>query len=271
MAKPEWVKVRSIQTTQNGDRNDGYYASARSQIERGDYGQALLYLHAARQRDPNDARVLNALGVVYDKLGRFDLSARYYAEANIAEPGSPIISRNLAYSAELQALASGERREARQTQATQVFPPAAPAVMATVTLRPAIPAPRLVAAGNNVLRLEIPTQTAAVIPNGRVTGYPLAVVDATGQRGVAERVRHELAGRGWSAPASAVSTVLVAASTEIQYTEYQTRVAKALARTLPVAPKMVLCTEACTGIRLIVGRDAAAWGFGKSAIVVRAG
>ena len=29
----------------------------------------------------DDIRVLNAFGVVYDKLGRFDLSARYYDEA----------------------------------------------------------------------------------------------------------------------------------------------------------------------------------------------
>ena len=44
--------------------------------DQGNYGRALEYLQAAKAKDPRNVRALNALGVVYDKLGRFDLSAR---------------------------------------------------------------------------------------------------------------------------------------------------------------------------------------------------
>ena len=65
---------------------------------------ALDYLQAARAKDPKNARVLNAFGVVYDKLGRFDLSARYYAQASAPDPNSPIVAKNMSYSRWLQGL-----------------------------------------------------------------------------------------------------------------------------------------------------------------------
>jgi hypothetical protein len=78
------------------------YRAAVRAIDRRDYGQALDLLQRARTRAPGDARVLNAFGVVYDKLGRFDLSARYYALAEAADPASPIVANNIAYSQALQ-------------------------------------------------------------------------------------------------------------------------------------------------------------------------
>ncbi len=48
------------------------------------------------------ARVLNAFAVVYDKMGRFDLSARYYSRARDLDPDSTIVARNQAYSRILQ-------------------------------------------------------------------------------------------------------------------------------------------------------------------------
>ncbi|MFN3515221.1 MAG: tetratricopeptide repeat protein [Phenylobacterium sp.] len=81
---------------------DRLYARAKAAILTRDYGLALDLLQLARARAPQDVRVLNALGVVYDKLGRFDLSRRYYELALAREPDSRVVAANLAYSAALQ-------------------------------------------------------------------------------------------------------------------------------------------------------------------------
>jgi hypothetical protein len=82
--------------------DDGVYADAVTAVSHRDYASALDLLQAARARNPNDPRVLNAFGVVYDKLGRFDLSSRYYAQAEALDPGSPIVANNRAYSRLMQ-------------------------------------------------------------------------------------------------------------------------------------------------------------------------
>lgn len=98
------VEVRPVHTaTPSPDTAAGnLYQAAVSAIERRDYARALDLLQAARDSAPQDARVLNAFGVVYDKLGRFDLSNRYYAQAQTADPGSSIVAENRAYSSVLQ-------------------------------------------------------------------------------------------------------------------------------------------------------------------------
>ena len=81
--RPQMVKVRQIAPQASADIREQLapsdYERAAGAIERRDYGRALEYLQSAKARKPQDVRVLNAFGVVYDKLGRFDLSARYYA------------------------------------------------------------------------------------------------------------------------------------------------------------------------------------------------
>jgi Flp pilus assembly protein TadD len=80
--RDRWVSVKPVQSTAQQESGiDGDYAAAVSAISRRDYAQALDMLQAANARKIDDVRVLNAFGVVYDKLGRFDLSARYYARA----------------------------------------------------------------------------------------------------------------------------------------------------------------------------------------------
>jgi hypothetical protein len=85
----------------------GYYESAVSAINGRHYALALDYLQAARAANADDVRVLTAFGVVYDKLGRFDLSARYYAQAAALDPKSMIIAADVDYSHHLQILAEG--------------------------------------------------------------------------------------------------------------------------------------------------------------------
>lgn len=80
---------------------DRLYARAADAIRARDYALALEVLQIAAARAPADVRVLNAQAVVYDKLGRFDLSARYYARALAADPTSSIVAHNMAYSARM--------------------------------------------------------------------------------------------------------------------------------------------------------------------------
>ena len=106
--------VRPVSPTSSAlsTTDDIEYQGAVSAITDRDYGRALDYLQAARIVHANDVRVLNAFGVVYDKLGRFDLSARYYAQALAADPHSAIVLQNLDYSHVLEGMAQGTRTDA---------------------------------------------------------------------------------------------------------------------------------------------------------------
>ena len=98
------VRPFTQQDGENVSPDAVFYQDAVNAIDHRDYATALDYLQAARAKDPKNVRVLNAFGVVYDKLGRFDLSAHYYAEASALDPGSTTIARNIAYSRTLQGL-----------------------------------------------------------------------------------------------------------------------------------------------------------------------
>lgn len=89
---------------------DRLYARAADAIRVRDYALALEVLQVAAVRAPTDVRVLNAQAVIYDKLGRFDLSARYYARALAADPSSAIVAHNMAYSARLSGQADADPR-----------------------------------------------------------------------------------------------------------------------------------------------------------------
>lgn len=81
---------------------DRLYADAVGAIDKRNYGEALDLLQVARDSRPNDPRVLTAMAVVYDKLGRFDLSDRYYDKAEQADPGSRIVAIDRRYSMTLR-------------------------------------------------------------------------------------------------------------------------------------------------------------------------
>ncbi len=86
----------------SGSSTDTLYAQAVQTIKQGDYAQALTILEWAKSTNSNDPRVLSAMGVVYDKLGRFDLSGRYYDLAEKADPGSKVVAADRRYSRFLQ-------------------------------------------------------------------------------------------------------------------------------------------------------------------------
>ena len=251
--RAHWAKVEPVQTRSAVDPADGAYQAAKAAIGRRDYAAALDLLQAARMRKADDARVLNAFGVVYDKLGRFDLSARYYAQAAELDPSSSVVAHNLAYSRSMQA-----------TAARPAVPSAAPPLVMAKAEQAGL---RLLQVGPNVLRLELPTQVAAAVPLPKTTGFPLMVIDATGKKDGGEAVRLELAQRGWSARRSAKEPA-PAAQTTIRYSESQANLAKALSRTLPHGAQMVLCSTACPGVQLVLGMDSLNWRLSRPAAPV---
>jgi Flp pilus assembly protein TadD len=90
---PGGVALAQASTAQPAS-GDSLYAQAVQSLQKHEYGQAIGVLRQARDAMPGDARILTALGVAYDHLGRFDLSSRYYDEAEKADPGSPVVAAN---------------------------------------------------------------------------------------------------------------------------------------------------------------------------------
>jgi hypothetical protein len=141
----EEVKVRPVDTLSalGSAQHDTLYESAVAAINAREYARALDYLQAAKAKDPRNLKALNALGVVYDKLGRFDLSARYYAQAQAIEPDSRIVAENQGYSRILQRLLNPSQSVAVATIdlppdlakpeiPAAAIPPAEKAVIATI-------------------------------------------------------------------------------------------------------------------------------------------
>ncbi len=224
--------------------DDRLYEDAVHAIDIRDYGAALDLLQAARNQKADDVRVLNAFGVVYDKLGRFDLSTRYYAQAQAIDPASQIVRQNLAYSEVLQ----GKH-------------PAKPAALALASpqLGPASGG-GLVQVAPGVVRLEfgpVASLTVTRTPPG-LTGHALVLVDATGGADVAQPVRQRLARLGWSL-AAATPVQGRQPRTLIEYAPRAQSAAEALARTLPRTVQLAACSDGCEGVKLILGADAATW------------
>jgi tetratricopeptide (TPR) repeat protein len=243
-----WVKMRAIPAapSQTANREDGYYGSAKAAIARRDYARALEMLQAARDIRPDDVRTLNAFGVVYDKLGRFDLSARYYAEAKAIDPASPILANNIAYSASLRDRATAGASDEGTVQLASLAAPAAPVTLVAAPARPAI------------VRLGFATPQPAARPAMGLAGRALEVEDATGRKDGAAPVVQRLIRLGWTAP-QLEARAAPRKATVISYPARAEAVAKALARTLPPGVRLVDCQAGCDGLRLTLGADAAKW------------
>lgn len=203
-----------------------HYQVAVAAIDARDYAKALGALQLARAEAPHEVRILNAFGVVYDKLGRFDLSARYYGQALAVDPGSAQVAMNLAYSRRLQGLED-------------------PAVYAATVVEP----------GNTSAPL---TATAGLL------GRSLDLGNHSGQATLAPEVQAYLIGRGWSRPRMSASTSGVRPRTTISYPEERRQIAVALARTLPGSVDLVPCDQNCSGVALLLGSDATRWRLSRS-------
>jgi tetratricopeptide (TPR) repeat protein len=222
---------------------DRLYADAVHEIEHRDYASALDLLQMARARKADDPRVLTAMGVIYDKLGRFDLSDRYYTLAEAADPGSKVVAMDRAYSQRLQR--AGEEVEAAAGETAflariETDPP--------VTTLARLDTP---AAGRG--DLAGPARLPDIIREGRLAAG-VEVRDATGEIGGADPIKARLTRAGWSLGRLPVSTPLASPVTRIDYPGDYARVARALARTLPIPATLRECDD-CRRLEVVVGRD----------------
>jgi hypothetical protein len=158
--RQDWVRATPVNSPAAPlSAVDGFYGDAVAAIDRRDYGRALDLLQLARQHKADDVRVLNALGVVYDKLGRFDLSARYYAQAATSDPASSIVQSNIAYSERLRE--QGSRGEAQLAAAPILKVAPAPVATPKAPVQQAAAAPILSTAK---LPRKLLATSAATIP-----------------------------------------------------------------------------------------------------------
>lgn len=239
-----WAPIRPAVPTKDHliDHHDGYYAAARSAIERRDYAAALDLLQTAQEGKSDDVRVLNAFGVVYDKLGRFDLSQRYYAQARALDPSSTILANNLAYSAVMQ----GRMAAPAQVAAAR------PVALAKASLPAEEPdRPVVVRLGFAKVqpRTPAPAVTIAALPR-------LTIADASGRKDGGESIRGRLSDLGWTTPAGSLPNAAPVAHTTIRFRSDRAQAAHALARTLPNGAQLIDCGATCDQFELVLGQDA---------------
>lgn len=259
---PRPVSISAASPLSNGD---AYYDRAVWAISRRDYALALDLLQRARARNASDIRVLNAFGVVYDKLGRFDLSARYYAQALQLDPASRVVAENLAYSDQLQGHGAATVALAHQTDARPSIPAMeAPAIAPAIAVSP----PPVVNASAAPVAVAVPgpapttpTRSAALAEprSPALLGRPLDIENASGRPALAQAMHRHLASRGWTPPRLSRNPASPQARTVICFPESRRTVALALSRTLPGPVRLSPCATPCEGMRLTLGADARTW------------
>jgi tetratricopeptide (TPR) repeat protein len=238
----------------------GYYERAATAINDRRYALALEYLQAARNQKPDDVRVLTAFGVIYDKLGRFDLSARYYSQAAALDPKSRIIAADMDYSRKLQgasgsgpvmvaAKAEPDQGPQIQTQAALATQVAPHPVAAAEPHRDAVRTAQPQASRKDPIAPVLPATKAVFL-----TGHPLTIVDASGRGDTDKSVRTYLSGLGWSVAKSDAIKLPARPQTTIVYKESMITAAKALARTLSL-PMHLSASDTVEGLQLVLGGD----------------
>lgn len=222
---------------------DGYYADAAAAIGRRDYGRALDLLQLARLRAPGDVRILNAFGVVYDKLGRFDLSARYYAQALAIDPRSEVVEANIAYSRTLQHVRTSGVEPAPAFASREAEPTPAPQ---PVVLAAAAAAPQ--AAPSAAKAKTVPPGPAHM---GRAG--PILVVNSAGDGGRAAAVEQRLRRLGWTTRLVGAGSRPTRRRAVVEYPATRVVIAHALARSLPGGADLSVCPAGCTRVRVVLG------------------
>jgi Flp pilus assembly protein TadD len=79
------LELRRALRANREDWEAPFYVGA-VQIERKRYGMAIPYLERALTLNPTEPKILNALGVVYFKLGRIDMAKGYFWASLEADP-----------------------------------------------------------------------------------------------------------------------------------------------------------------------------------------
>jgi hypothetical protein len=85
------------------------YEQGKRQLQAGHAALAIDSFRRASRVQPDSVDTLNGLAVAYDRIGRYDLSRRYYEAALGRDPNSAMLLHNFGYSLALQ----GKREEGR--------------------------------------------------------------------------------------------------------------------------------------------------------------
>lgn len=265
---------------------DTRIAEARGLLAVGSVGLALESFRLALRDDPRSVDALTGLASCYDRMGRFDLSRRYYEQALALQPtGKPVLAA-LAGSLDEQ----GKSSEAQSVRAEMSAPPL---IAQTGKITVELPAPRPAAPPVEVAAIAKPTPAAndgprlermsfgevALITTPRPQWKPVVVartlasttvrfvpiptqpavvrlrlLNAARQQGLAARTRNVLASRGWR------DVVIGDADRTrdrslVLYSEATAQHAQQLARRLGFA----LARDARPGaLTILLGRDASA-------------
>jgi len=174
-------------------------------LRNGNVSMAIETLQIAARREPNPRRALNALGVAYDRLGRFDLSRSYYEQALALAPADADILHNLSVSLRMQGrLAEAEEvaqeEQSRRAAAIEQHADAAPAPAMAPSAMRAPPAAMDHAAIAPEARVAPLPPRPAITPPANVQRAPvlgLRVVNCVGRRGMARRIASAIAARGF--------------------------------------------------------------------------
>ena len=266
---------------------------ARQQFARGNVALALQGFRRIMRQESGNLDAYVGIAACYDRMGRFELSRRYYEEALALAPGNPVVRHNFAVSLRMQGREEDARRLESEVAAAPPDPAQAPAPQASVTIalppvEPGAVADRPVKDGARLVRLSFAEvvlltlsgsgperiRTAASnsgngvtvalapaeSPGVSVDAGKLRILNAVGRRGMASRMQSYLDAQGVRGASIGDAEVRPVRSLIVYPKGAQTR-ASALAARLPFKPAL---RERARGDRVILlrGRDALAFDNG---------
>lgn len=252
-------------------------AEARSMYLRGEYGLAIGGFRNAIRLSPDDATGYDGLAACYDRLGRFDLSRRYYEVALAFAPTDARIYRNLALSLRMQ----GREEEARVVLADAAALPvmggaSSARATATAALSPdgeqqveTAPAPSVAIALDPAAPIAMPDwigglfrQLAKAEPVApppaelaQTQGPAMLILNANGRPGLAASTRARLHGTKWQA--ARLANAPARETSEIVYPSRQPALARLVQARMPF-PVRLRASPSATWITLWLGADATA-------------
>ncbi len=258
----------------------GSVEKGRFLLDQGQYGLAIDEFRKALRVDPENVASVEGLARSYDRLGREDLSDRYYQQALALAPRNARLYADYAASlrrhgrgqdavnleADLRAIdapAIASQAPAAARVAPQVLARTAPAASVPVAPQPERPYLRRESLTEVALITPSPARLSAsprpivadeiVVPQARLQ-LPTRVVNAVGRRGIATRYIGVLARKGWSGVESG-DAVFKLERSQVMCPPDRCAEAAKLAATLPFKVRATPSVKV-SRILVLLGKDA---------------
>ncbi|HEY0625775.1 MAG TPA: LytR C-terminal domain-containing protein [Allosphingosinicella sp.] len=262
-----------------------FLAQAKAQFRLGNIALALENFRKAARQSPESIDALNGIAASYDRMGRFDLSRRYYEEALALGPGDPKTRHNFAVSLRMQGLhdqalafeqeerafdgaeQSLAHAEAKPTfvspkgqSVTVSLPPAPPLKLATAQVddsrsASSVEAPEMIVSDTKSAPPTV-RRPATSPQKQRAHAASIRIMNAVGRRGQARRMQTYLAGKGWRNSAIGDADRQRSQSI-ILYPAGSSAAAQALARQLPFRTTVSASPLASRVVLLLGGNSTA--------------